>query len=169
MKYLFRITLLTITLASISSCQKKGCTDCNAINYNNNAKKNDNSCLYSNEDKLGTYSVSDSILIASDTQWVHRNYEIEIKRSSCAPNNLKISNYANKYDWLIGVLSNVDSQISNNSILITDQVIEQNDSWYNLIVKESTGYFSNDSVQFTIDFTSEGGITYYGKCFGTKN
>ncbi len=156
-------------MASISSCQKKGCTDCNAINYNNNAKKNDNSCLYSNEDKLGTYSVSDSILIASDTQWVHRNYEIEIKRSSCAPNNLKISNYANKYDWLIGVLSNVDSQISNNSILITDQVIEQNDSWYNLIVKESTGYFSNDSVQFTIDFTSEGGITYYGKCFGTKN
>jgi len=168
MKSLYRITLLTIFLISTSSCQKKGCTDCNAVNYNNSAKKNDNSCQYSNENKLGTYSVSDSILIAPATQWVHRNYEIEIKRSSCAPNNLIISNYANKFDWLIGVLSNVDSQMSNNSILITDQVIEQNDSWYNLIVEESTGYFYNDSIYFTIDFTSEGGITYYGKCFGKK-
>jgi hypothetical protein len=169
MKHLYRITLLTITLISIFSCQKKGCTDCNAINYNNNAKKNDNSCLYSNENKLGTYSVSDSILIAPAIEWIHRNYEIEIKRSSCAPNNLTISNYANKYDSFNGFLSNVDCQISNNSILITEQVIDRSDPWYNLLVEESPGYFSNDSIQFTIDFTSEGGITYYGKCFGTKN
>lgn len=42
-KFIFFSILIT---SSIISCKKKGCTDANATNYDNEAKKEDNSCVY---------------------------------------------------------------------------------------------------------------------------
>lgn len=41
-------TLLVILAAFISSCKKPGCTDPNASNFNTDADKEDNSCIYDN-------------------------------------------------------------------------------------------------------------------------
>ncbi len=38
--------IATIILISTSSCKKKGCTDPKATNYSQEAKKDDNSCIY---------------------------------------------------------------------------------------------------------------------------
>jgi len=40
------IFLAAVTLCSLSSCNKKGCTDPDAYNYNETATKNDGSCEY---------------------------------------------------------------------------------------------------------------------------
>ncbi len=37
---------LAISTTVLSACKKEGCTDKNALNYNDKAKKNDGSCLY---------------------------------------------------------------------------------------------------------------------------
>ena len=47
-------TILIIICITICSCQKKGCTDPNAINYNSQANKDDGGCEYIQEDFLLT-------------------------------------------------------------------------------------------------------------------
>lgn len=41
------LSLLALVLFSTNACKKKGCTDSMAVNYNEKAKKDDGSCLYS--------------------------------------------------------------------------------------------------------------------------
>jgi hypothetical protein len=40
------LALVLISTTPLTSCKKKGCTDINAVNYNEKAKKDDGSCLY---------------------------------------------------------------------------------------------------------------------------
>ena len=51
--YLLSSSLALIFLFSSLSCQKRGCTDPDAINYDVNAKKDDNNCMYEQFDKQG--------------------------------------------------------------------------------------------------------------------
>ena len=51
--YLLSSSLALIFLFSSLSCQKRGCTDPDAINYDVNAKKDDNNCIYEQFDKQG--------------------------------------------------------------------------------------------------------------------
>jgi len=44
---------LSLVLISLSGCQKKGCTDPTAINYDATAEKTDNTCQYEDFDKKG--------------------------------------------------------------------------------------------------------------------
>jgi hypothetical protein len=55
------IKITTITLAVLlgfflGSCRKKGCTDSNAINYNESAKKDDGSCIFEEPELEGSLS-----------------------------------------------------------------------------------------------------------------
>ena len=157
MKYAQIIILSTILLVSIFSCKKKGCTDCNAINYGIEAE-----CRFVNEDLLGTYGVHDSITGPPTMEWYHDSYEVEISRSMCSPNNLTFSNYANKNNNFSGVIYSVDCQITNNIITVTEQDVNGDK------VRSSSGYFSNDSIYFDIEYENELGEVFYGKCFGKK-
>jgi len=40
------IVLMALTSATFTSCKKEGCTDANANNYNDEAKKSDGTCTY---------------------------------------------------------------------------------------------------------------------------
>lgn len=162
MKYTRIIILSTILSVSILSCKKKGCTDCNATNYDMNAKKDDNSCQFVNEDLLGIYAVQDSITGPPTSEWYYASYDLEISRSQCSPNNLTFSNYANKNNNYSGTTFSVDCKINNSSIT----VIEQNVNGDN--VRSSSGYFKNDSIYFDIEYENEFGEVFYGKCFGKK-
>ena len=44
--YKLFFTFLFILTLSIFSCKEPGCTDINALNYNSEANKDDNSCIY---------------------------------------------------------------------------------------------------------------------------
>ena len=156
---LFALVLLSVTIVS---CTKKGCTDCNAINYSKEAEKDDSSCEYVNGELLGTYAVQDSIAAPPTLEWNHGSYDLEVYRSVCAPERLTISNYANKNINSNATDFTVDCQIDNNMITITEQ--EMN----GCIVRGSTGYFSNDSIYFDIEYENEFGEVIYGKCFGHR-
>ncbi len=54
---LYSITAVTLLLI-VPSCKKKGCTDSAATNYDEKAKKDDNSCIYASE---STYTGTGSI------------------------------------------------------------------------------------------------------------
>ena len=60
-------TFLTLTTLFIFfSCQKKGCTDPNALNYDINAQKDDNSCIYEQFDKQALLlNLNDNYIIPS--------------------------------------------------------------------------------------------------------
>lgn len=55
--------VVVVLVTSFVSCKKKGCTDPEAINYNAEAKKEDNSCIYGKEEPYmipSTYGFTDA-------------------------------------------------------------------------------------------------------------
>lgn len=64
--------MLTLTFGALVlvSCKKEGCTDDTAINYSDNAKKDDGSCLYNETESTGPYLIVklhfDSTLVRLD-------------------------------------------------------------------------------------------------------
>ena len=64
-KFLKLIYVFTVLLI-IQSCKKSGCTDPEALNYNIDAQKDDNSCLYEDYDKLSLLTnLADNYIIPS--------------------------------------------------------------------------------------------------------
>ena len=62
LKFLYIFSALLI----IQSCKKSGCTDPNALNYNIDAQKEDNGCLYEDYDKLSLLTnLADNYIIPS--------------------------------------------------------------------------------------------------------
>lgn len=162
MKHTTKLILVAMLITSMLSCRREGCTDCNASNFNDKAKKDDNSCEFLNEELLGVYSVQDSITGPPTMEWYYDAYTIEVVRADCEPNHLKISNYANKNNAFSGVNFDVECQISNDAITIFQQAVNGD------IVRSGSGYFSNDSIRFDIEYENEFGEVFFGSCFGTK-
>jgi hypothetical protein len=55
-----------LALLIIQSCKKSGCTDPNALNYDIDAQKEDNGCLYEDYDKLSLLTnLADNYIIPS--------------------------------------------------------------------------------------------------------
>ena len=68
-------TLLLLAVASLAvatSCKKKGCTDQTALNYSEEAKKDDGSCIYAEEDDqvIVTGNITSNTTWTSDKVWV---------------------------------------------------------------------------------------------------
>ena len=62
-------SILIIICISICSCQKKGCTDPNAINYNSQTSKDDGSCQYIQEDYLLTGTLNSDKTLDPNVIW----------------------------------------------------------------------------------------------------
>ena len=62
-------SILIIICISICSCQKKGCTDPNATNYNSQTNKDDSSCEYIQEDYLLTGTLNSDKTLDPTVIW----------------------------------------------------------------------------------------------------
>lgn len=156
----FTKTYIIIFLCAFSfSCQKKeGCTDCNAINYFPEESVSDENCKFQNENRIGTYVVTDSATTHADPDegYVYENsYTIELKKDSCSPFTLICIGYAN---YRPETPFPVKFYIHNDSIFIPEQDIEGPDydydeDWGNkLHVYESRGWFKGDSIYYSGPF-----------------
>ena len=133
-----------------------GCTNCNAINFDDDANEDDGSCIFINANRLGDYAVIDSTMDWV-FEWWHDEYNISIVRDSCDSIGLKINNYANVSSL------DVSADIIGDSILIPYQVV----SGYEIL--ETDGYFQEDSIFFQIYYlTPNFGDPYIGFVEGIK-
>lgn len=65
MKKLFYLGLIVAASSTIVSCKKKGCTDPEATNYSEEAKKDDGSCQYA--DETPTYTIPTTYVFTDDS------------------------------------------------------------------------------------------------------
>lgn len=71
MKNVFFLALAASTLL-LSSCKKEGCTDPTALNFNDKAKKDDNSCKYTPEATTG------SVTLMLEHTWANSGTQFEL-------------------------------------------------------------------------------------------
>ena len=101
-KYLFFLAILSL----YTSCEKKGCTDPNALNYDSNAKKDDNSCIYEEFDKKGLLeNLTNNYIIPSIETYQNNINDLDLKvdyfiQSSTETNLLSLRN-----SWVDALLS----------------------------------------------------------------
>ncbi|RYM34754.1 hypothetical protein ERX46_05105 [Brumimicrobium glaciale] len=142
MKYTQIITLSILLSLSFLSCKKESSNLCHDY-------------------LIGEYAVKDSISGGmSPGDYDHKSYDLEILASTCSPNKIRISNYANKN--LSGTAFEVVCEVDNNVITVLDQDIN------NVNVRNSSGFATNDSIFFEISYESSLGEVFYGDCFGRK-
>lgn len=132
-----------------------GCTDCLATNYDTTAVTNDGSCEYALIDHIGTYLVTDSIVLP-DLSVARDTYDISFKRDNCGAYNVIFSNYANlRYSDSLETIT-ISAQIMNDTIYVLPQILNgptdvfANDYYSIDYVK---GFFRNDSIFLTISYS----------------
>lgn len=69
-----KIALLLLAAGSLvlNSCKKEGCTDPEALNYSNKAKKDNGTCQYNEESETG------KVVVALDHYWVNVNTDFSL-------------------------------------------------------------------------------------------
>ena len=79
MKYfnLYNIIIFVFVLASIS-CREPGCTDPNALNFDNEAEKDDNSCLYNNNFNINFSLINENNLVNKYDTIFGKNYKFQL-------------------------------------------------------------------------------------------
>ena len=145
-----------------------GCTDCNATNFNPDASDDNGSCILLNTDRLGTYSVQDSVH-GPFYDWFNDEYSIDFVRDSCDSTRMSINNYANITNSL-GPL-NVIAQIVGDSIYMPYQIIEIPDQDLitdHITIFNSKGHFKKDSIFLTLYYMDRFD-PYFGYLWGKKN
>ena len=174
------ILLFIVLSSAFFSCKKEGCTKPSASNYDPSAKKDDNSCKFQHlsiiesemAEKLGVYSVSDSIVDFSQTVYFS-NYSIEIKLVSIDPYQFVLCNYANQTNLLHNAPLEVACTIVGDSIFIPSQFIEGDNipglSFNDFQINIESGNFVNDSLFLNLGYGGTNGDIYYGSCWGKKD
>jgi hypothetical protein len=115
-----------------------------------------------NKSILGVYAVQDSIIGPPDVQWELRSYDLEVSGPGLFSKTFYVFNYAKKNNDFSGEKFKVKCKINDDIITILEQ--EVND----VIVHNTTGHFSNDSIFFDFIFENKFGEVFFGHCFGAK-
>lgn len=150
-----RIFIFSLLVVFASSCSsRKGCTDCNATNFSKHANSDNETCTYLNTNRIGVYLVHDSIMGPPTPEWENRIYQIEILRSTCAPENLLISNFSNQFTAEITVVDSVYQVLPNIS--------------GGPKIRQTAGAFSNDSIYGAFEYENDFGEVFYGNFVGVK-
>jgi hypothetical protein len=129
---------LSIPVLILPSCQKKGCIDSDAINYDLEAKVDDESCIYQAENVAGTYQVTGyRVDFFGDT--VQQNYTMIINQLNGI--NITLSNLGNTGETVSGT-------VKNNQLAISPQALNLLEFW------QGSGIVSGQtiSMQYTEDF-----------------
>lgn len=184
LKFLYVFSAILI----IQSCKKSGCTDPEALNYNIDAQKDDNSCLYEDYDKLSLLTnLADNYIIPSLDAYKSKIVSLNIHVDSFIANP-NISNLAlirtNWEDALlnwqdIGFLDfgpsenillrkqtntfPIDTSELNNSISTTEWNLDYVSSY------DSKGLQALDYLLFKPGHTDNELITYYQNNISAKN
>lgn len=139
-RFRFFASLISILLlvVSFTSCQKKGCIDSDAINYDLEAKVDDGSCVFQAENVAGTYQVS-GYRIDTFGDTLQQNYTLIINHLNGI--NISLSNLGNTGETVSGT-------VKNNQVAISPQVLNLFQFW------EGSGVVSGQtiSMQYTEEF-----------------
>lgn len=125
-------------IIGLSSCQKKGCIDSDAINYDLEARVDDGSCIFQAENVAGTYQVSGYRVDAfGDT--LQQNYTMIINHTNGI--NITLSNLGNTGEAVSGT-------VKNNQLAISPQALNLVEFW------QGSGVVSGQtiSMQYTEEF-----------------
>ena len=132
LKFIFPLLVILIWVGCAEE-PLRGCTNCNAVNFNEYANEDDDSCILINTARLGEYAVIDSTMDWSMTWWID-DYIITIERDSCNYEGIKMINVGNMGNDLI-----ITGKIIGDSLIIPSQF----SSGYEIF--ETNGYFISDS------------------------
>lgn len=184
LKFFYIISALLI----IQSCKKSGCTDPDALNYNIDAQKDDNGCLYEDYDKLSLLTnLADNYIIPSLDAYKSRIITLNIHVDSFIENP-SISNLTLlRTNWEEALLSwqdvgfldfgpseyillrkqtntfPIDTTELNNFITLADWNLEYTSSY------DSKGLQALDYLLFKPGHTESELITYFQNNTNAKN
>ena len=184
LKFFYIISALLI----IQSCKKSGCTDPDALNYNIDAQKDDNGCLYEDYDKLSLLTnLADNYIIPSLDAYKSRIITLNIHVDSFIENP-SISNLTLlRTSWEEALLSwqdvgfldfgpseyillrkqtntfPIDTTELNNFITLADWNLEYTSSY------DSKGLQALDYLLFKPGHTESELITYFQNNTNAKN
>lgn len=101
-----RYFILVVVFFLFLGCQKQGCTDHTASNWNYEARKDDGSCLYESRLRfVGHYQMYDSLYVNDSLQSVvHYILNIEVKES--VKDTLYLTNLANLGQSVLAINEN---------------------------------------------------------------
>ncbi|MGB0428922.1 MAG: hypothetical protein ACPGLV_00515 [Bacteroidia bacterium] len=132
MNHFFNLLILSATLSLfLVSCQKEGCTNTYAENYDADATEDDGSCILERDKFLGKYSVSRACVYESDS-----TYSLEVVEG---PNDNEIV-LKNLFGWK----SNLRATVSGSEIEFVDEYLD--------ITFDGTGYLAGTDliVSYTV-------------------
>lgn len=120
MKY---ISLLTIAFIAFTACKRKGCTDPNALNYDDKAKKDNGTCVFDTTSTPATYTVPTTYTFVDATGNSTVNYSGQQDRLNQAREIIeKIENgkngiisYQDLYDMYVNANGNGNGNFSFSS------------------------------------------------------
>ena len=137
------IVLAVLLISGLMACNKQRCPDFS-------------------EALLGTYAVSDSVLVPPEVEWYKRSYTIELTESRSGRHCVRIENFAFKNNTFTGEVFAVEAEIDVDVLTVVDQEINGD------IIRRSAGYFVQDSIFMDIEFENQFGEVFLGRCSGKK-
>ncbi len=150
----FVIVALAVMVIMVG-CQKEGCTDSNALNYDSKAKKDNGTCVYPVQEPdlrdpyLGNYLVTDSSFMLDDFSQ-EKIYTLQITTGSTKSDTIYLNNLWNDGRAYIAIMS------GNNFSIPSQQV----DGPY---YASGSGKFEDNSISYTTS-----GDVYMNKGVGIK-